>query len=148
MSSGQPEFLLLKRAEDQLYPGIWQCITGKIQFDEKSFQTALRELKEETGLLTDKLWVIDQVNHYYEPSEDRMNLIPVFGAVVSSKNVILSKEHSQFKWCPIIEIEKLLLWNQQKTGARRFYEMLVNEKDILPFTKVDILTGMQTLRKV
>lgn len=143
MKSVQPEFLLLRRAEDQVYPGIWQCVTGKIQVGEKPYQTALRELTEETGAIAEKLWVVDQVNHYYESGEDRMNLIPVFGAIISSKNVKLSKEHIQYKWCTNLEAEKLLLWDQQKSGLRKFYNLLTAGKDKLQFTEVDISTGKQ-----
>jgi len=145
LSSGHPEFLLLKRADDQIYPGIWQCVTGKIRENERPYMTALRETTEETGLAAEKLWVIDQVTHYYEAGEDRMNLIPVFGAVTGSKNVRLSKEHAEFRWCAIDIAEHLLLWDQQKSGVRKFYTMLIDEKLKQTFTEVDLETGNQTL---
>ena len=44
------ELLLLKRSETEIYPGLWQMVSGKIQVNEKAYQTALREIKEETGL--------------------------------------------------------------------------------------------------
>ncbi len=31
------EFLLLKRAEDQIYPTVWQMVSGKIKENEKAF---------------------------------------------------------------------------------------------------------------
>jgi len=138
INSGVPEFLLLKRADDQIYPGIWQCVTGKIKLGEKPYQTALRELTEETGLSAKKLWVVDQVNHYYEAGEDRMNLIPIFGVVVNSKDVNLSKEHLDFQWCSIDEADRLLLWDQQKSGAQKFDKMLTTEKNKLRFTEVTL----------
>ena len=85
------KFLLLKRSDDKMYPGIWQGVTGKINDDEAPYKTALRELKEETGLLADKMWTIDKVNIFYDATGNIMNLIPVFGVVVNSKNVVLSK---------------------------------------------------------
>ena len=42
------KYLLLKRSPDKVYPNIWQCVTGKIEGDEKAYQTAIREVKEET----------------------------------------------------------------------------------------------------
>ena len=45
------EFLLLKRSEDEIFPGVWQMVSGKIKDGEKSYETAVRELKEETGLI-------------------------------------------------------------------------------------------------
>ena len=74
----------LKRSDDKIYPGIWQGVTGKIKDEEPPYKTALRELKEETGLTADKMWTADKVNMFYDATENIMNLIPVFGVVVSS----------------------------------------------------------------
>ena len=37
-------FLLLKRSKTKMYEHIWQGVAGKIEKDEKSWQTAKREL--------------------------------------------------------------------------------------------------------
>ena len=34
-------FLLLKRAENQIYPSVWQMVSGKIKVNEKAFETSL-----------------------------------------------------------------------------------------------------------
>ena len=45
------EFLLLRRAADEeVYPGVWQPVTGRMHEGEKAWEAALREIKEETGL--------------------------------------------------------------------------------------------------
>ena len=44
------KFLILKRNEKKLYEHLWQGVAGKIEKDEQAWQTAIRELKEETGL--------------------------------------------------------------------------------------------------
>ena len=64
------EFLLLKRAENQVYPGLWQMVTGKIEDNEKAYQTAIREIKEETGLTPLQLWVAPTINF----TNQRMNI--------------------------------------------------------------------------
>ncbi len=137
-TTAEPLFLLLKRARDRIYPGIWQCVTGKIEPDEKPFTTALREVREETGLDPEALWTVEQVNQYYEAGPDRMNLIPVFAAEVSASIVTLSDEHIAYQWCDIQEAEQLLLWAQQKTGVRRFYEMLKGDPSRLQLTRIPI----------
>ena len=38
------EFLLMKRSDNQFYPGLWQMVTGKIIHGEQAFETALREM--------------------------------------------------------------------------------------------------------
>ena len=120
----EPIYLLLKRSPEQIYPGIWQCVTGKIEAGEKPHETALRELNEETGLTPLSMWIVDQVNHFFEAEQNRMNLIPVFGVEVESEMVILSNEHTEYKWCKIDEGIDLLLWNQQKQGLINFHQML------------------------
>ena len=59
------EFLLLKRSDNQIYGGLWQMVTGKIKEGEKAYQTALREIEEETRLKPLKLWVVPNVNSFY-----------------------------------------------------------------------------------
>ena len=124
---GNPLYLLLKRSENQMYPGIWQCVTGKIEKNEKPHETATRELKEETGLTPISMWTVDQVNFFFEAEHNRMNLIPVFGVEVESSIINLSPEHTEFKWCSIGEGVDLLLWNQQKQGLLNFHQMLTKE---------------------
>ena len=92
------KYLLLKRAEEKIYWGLWQCVTGKIEADEPAWETAVRELKEETGLTPLNMFVADHVSKFYEANKDRMNLIPVFGIEVESDEVKLSDEHSKFMW--------------------------------------------------
>ncbi len=134
--NGKPRYLLLKRSESQLYPGIWQCVTGKIEADEKPHEAALRELKEETGLTPISMWTVDQVNHFFEAELNRMNLIPVFGVEVESPNISLSPEHTKYKWCSIDEGVDLLLWNQQKQGLINFHQMISKEHEKLKLSKI------------
>ena len=135
------EFLLLKRNEDipnQRYPGIWQGVTGKIESSELPYKAALRELEEETGLKAEKLWTIDKVNTFYDAEENIMTLVPVFGVAVNSINILLSKEHSEYKWCNIKETIKLLPWNQQKKSVQIFYDMLKENKERLKILEIKI----------
>ena len=132
------EFLLLKRSNNKIYPRIWQGVTGKIDDNEIPYQTGLRELKEETSLIAEKMWSIDKVNMFYDAQNNIMNLIPVFGVLVSSKNVILSEEHSEYKWCDIDETIKLLTWEQQKKGVHTFYQMLKENNDRLKILEIII----------
>jgi len=48
--NGKLEFLSLKRSPEQYYPNLWQMVSGKIKENETAYQSAIREIKEETGL--------------------------------------------------------------------------------------------------
>ena len=131
-----PKFLMLKRSSQVMYGGIWQCVTGKIDFAEKPIETAIRELNEETGLSPINKWTVDQVNQFYEAEFDRMNLIPIFGVEVDSLKVKLSDEHCDYKWCELEEAAKLFTWSQQKKGLLAFHEMLTSQIEKLSFSKI------------
>jgi len=47
--SVNPEFLLLHRAPDTVHAGQWRMVGGKIEDGEAAWETALREVEEETG---------------------------------------------------------------------------------------------------
>tara|TARA_B100001540_G_scaffold316158_1_gene345280 strand:+ start:849 stop:1316 length:468 start_codon:yes stop_codon:yes gene_type:complete len=132
------EFLLLKRSKSTIYPEIWQGVTGKIEDSELPYKTAIRELMEETSLNAKKMWTIDKVNCFYDSKMDIMNLIPVFGVTVNSKNVIISKEHSEYKWCNINETIKLITWEEQKKGVEIFHEMLTENGKRLEMMEIQI----------
>ncbi len=135
---GEPRYLLLQRSPGQLYEGIWQGVTGKIQPGEKAWEAALRELREETGLRPLKMWTVDHVNFYYEAATDQLNGIPVFGVELAPGEVVLSPEHQAHRWCSVEEAAELLLWDQQREGLRVFHEMLTRYPDKLRWMEIAI----------
>tara|TARA_B110000003_G_scaffold180419_1_gene179628 strand:+ start:391 stop:849 length:459 start_codon:yes stop_codon:yes gene_type:complete len=121
-------FLLLKRSKTKIYEHLWQGVAGKIEKNELAWQTALRELKEETGFKAHKMFVADYVSKFYEKHGDRINLVPVFGIEVKNKKVSLSDEHCNFKWLSFKKAYDKLTWSGQKKGLEVVHSML-NTKD-------------------
>ena len=132
------KFLILKRNEKKLYEHLWQGVAGKIEKDEEAWQTAIRELKEETGLDPVKMFVADHVSQFYERNGDRVILVPVFGIEVDSKNVILSDEHIEYKWVDFKEAFDTLVWNGQKKGIQTVYNMVSNNDERIRWTTIEI----------
>ena len=130
------KYLLLKRAEEKIYGGLWQCVTGKIEADEPAWETAVRELKEETGLTPLNMFVADHVSKFYEANKDRMNLIPVFGIEVESDEVKLSDEHSKFMWADFDFAFKKLVWRGQKDGLFSVNNMLSLDDGRILWSKI------------
>ena len=131
------EFLLLKRSDGQQYPGLWQMVSGKIKQDEKAYQTALREIKEETGLVPKQLWVAPTVNSFYEPKNEFICLLPVFVARVDSSEVKLSDEHTDYKWVNKSETQKLLAWEGQRKAVQIIEDYFLNEKSFFHFVEIN-----------
>ena len=133
------EFLLLKRADNEDYPGLWLMVTGAIDENEEAYSTALREIKEETGLQPQKLWVVPTVNSFYSPEKDMIVMIPVFAALVENDfKITISSEHSEFKWVTKEEAKKLLAWNGQRTSVETIYQYFTSEMNTIFFNEIKI----------
>jgi len=94
--SDKNEFLLLN------YPqGHWDFVKGKIEQNETSHETALRETKEETGITN-----IEFVDGFEESVEydfrfKKENIhkkVIFFLAKTNEKNIKLSHEHNDYLW--------------------------------------------------
>ena len=131
-------FLLLKRAKTKMYEHIWQGVAGKIEKGEKSWETAKRELQEETGLKPNKMFIVDHVSKFYEQKDDRINLVPVFGIEVNTREVVLSDEHSEFKWVTINEALDLLVWTGQKQAIKIVNDMILCNDDRMRWSKIKV----------
>jgi dATP pyrophosphohydrolase len=121
------EFLILKRSQNEdIYPGLWQIISGGIERKERAYETALREVKEEIGIVPIHLYNTPLTNVFYSHSQDKVNLSAVFAAEVDENSkVILSNEHSSYRWLPRIKAKKQLVWPGQKEAISTVYEYIL-----------------------
>jgi dATP pyrophosphohydrolase len=122
-------FLLLKRDDkNKVYPGIWQIITGRIEEGEEAYKAAYREFTEETGLNAKQFFVIPRISQFYTYKTDRIHLIPIFLAISDSRNVIISDEHSEFKWLNREDAIETIYWKSQKENLELIYSCLTDDK--------------------
>lgn len=127
------DILLLERAD---HPGYWQSITGSQDPGESLWQTAIREIKEETGLIADQFKLKDWgIQNQYEIFQEwRWRYAPgvthntehVFGLELPeiAPISIAAREHLSFIWLPWHEAaEKVFSWSNaeaiRKLGANR-----------------------------
>ena len=110
------QFLLLLRTAER--GGFWQEVSGNVERGETAWQTALREVHEETGLMVTELFSTDQVECFYQHQKDRIYMAPAFVAFVPDKqDVKLSHEHTEFRWASLKEALELLPYAQQRSIA-------------------------------
>ncbi len=133
-----PLYLLLRRSKDVLYADSWRMIGGKIEANEKAFETAIREVREETGLDVERLWAVPFTNSFYEASHDRINMIPVFAAEVLSQDVHLSREHQGCEWMTYEEAWRALPWPAQREGLRLVEEYIASGAAVSRFVAIPI----------
>ena len=132
--NGDKEYAMLRRSDDEK----WQGICGGGEDGETIVQSALREAYEEAGLpeysILHKLDTISYIPATeFKASEywgKDVIVIPMyyFGASYDG-NIILSYEHTDYKWCNFHEARNLIYWHDQKNALWELNERL--ERDIL-----------------
>jgi dihydroneopterin triphosphate diphosphatase len=123
------KFLVIKRSEtDIMYPGIWQIVTGKIEEGEKAYDTALREVREETGLEPVRMFVLPHTTSFYSPASDSISLVPLFVCEVGSRDVRLSYEHCKYAWLDAKKASQKLFFKSQKENVN-FIDKGFNRKE-------------------
>jgi len=131
------EFLLLKRNEKEIYPGLWQMVTGKIRKNEKAYNAALREIKEETGLKPKRFWVVPNVNSFYSHEKNHISLMPVFAAEIElNSKVTICNEHCDYGWFKPNEAKKMLAWPGQKRSVDIITEYFLKEISFWNFVEI------------
>jgi len=120
--SDKNEFLLLN------YPqGHWDFVKGKIEQNETSHETALRETKEETGITN-----IEFVDGFEESVEydfrfKKENIhkkVIFFLAKTNEKNIKLSHEHNDYLWLEYSDALKKTTFENAKNVLTKANEFL------------------------
>jgi len=107
------QVLLLRRTGH--LDGLWCQVAGGIEQGEKAWQTAVREVHEETGISLSELWSADVLEQFYAKDKECIALVPVFVSTVQGNTkVVLNDEHDAFKWVSFEEAAELLSFTGQK----------------------------------
>ena len=105
---------------------VWQFIAGGGEDNEKPIQAALREIKEETSVIAEKLTELKSVA--FVPAEivaenmrthwdKNIFVIPEYSfAFECNADPTISREHSEYQWLPYNDARKLLKWDSNKVA--------------------------------
>ena len=105
------EFLQLLRSAGRYMAGTWQLVSGQIEAGETGPQAAIRELREETGLVPAEFYQLDVVNTFYLAKDDGIWMVPLFCAIVSPDAAVrLNDEHDDCRWVAREELAAKLMW--------------------------------------
>ncbi len=124
------EILLVKRAPGRILPGLWQCVSGSLEPDERIAAGALRELAEETGFAgadIEAFYDLDLVNQFHEPSMDGIVTAAVFAVrLPSTAEPRLSDEHDDARWLAVDEAHDEVIWPGYRTAIERIRDDLAD----------------------
>jgi len=122
------EVLLLRRAPGRILPGLWQCVSGSVEPDERVALGALRELHEETGIGPERIEAIydlDLVNQFHEPAYDAVVTAAVFAVLVRpGTEPVLSQEHDDARWSSLDDAHRTVIWPGYRTALERIRDDL------------------------
>jgi len=118
------KILLLKRSLED--GGFWQPITGTLEFEESIKDCAIRELREETSIKDIKDFS-PEIYRFNWKKNDFTVVELVYAVDTSENDVILSSEHTSFRWVSTEEAKILLKKKNNKKALEKFCSFIKQE---------------------
>ena len=129
-AGGELQILLIRRAATGSYPGLWQCVTGRLEAGERIADGALREVLEETGLAAADLegfFETEIVNWFHEDTSDGLWSEAVFAARVrATASITISDEHDDQRWVTASEAHALVPWRAYHLAIEQVEWLVAN----------------------
>ncbi len=119
------KYLLLYRGRNY-----WNFPKGKIEQGEQSFRTALREIKEETGLKPNELRFQSQFKAFerfvFQYQQEKIfRVVILYLAETRQAQIKISAEHEGFGWFTASEAQKILTKHKETFAIlKRAHEFL------------------------
>ena len=107
------QHLVLRRATSARCPGTWEAVHGHIERGESSTEAARRELREETGLVCERLYALT-VNPFFLAVSGQVQLAVAFVAVVGHDAVTLGVEHDRHAWLSHAAARRRYHWPRER----------------------------------
>ena len=118
--------VLRRNAKSCVFPDMWDLPGGKIEFGETFHDSIIREIAEETGLHVE----INDVPVYGWTGVVREKGVQYLGYLFITKyvdgNIVLSPEHTDYKWVNRIDAEQLNMPKDFKRIISGFFDKKFN----------------------
>lgn len=126
------EILQIQRAPGRYLAGAWSFPGGGIEEGETAVEAALRELREETGLVPRSFSYLSYVETFYIPSYDAVWHRPSFCALIGREDaVILNEEHTAYRFIGRREIRRCVLWPGERRALAEIFREHLPGRDCL-----------------
>lgn len=125
------EFLALRRAPGRKLAGVWQPVTGKIQLLETIAEAGRREVREEIGVVPERMWRLEHTSIHVDARGRSLEVLPLLAAEVGARaSIRLSKEHSEWRFVTAGVAARLYLWDSQRRGLEAVRRQVLPAGDL------------------
>lgn len=124
--NGETEYLLLHYES-----GHWDYAKGQVEAGESERETAVRELKEETGLTARFVEGFrEEISYVYRwQGKTRYKTVVFFLAEAKSEDVGLSYEHTGYAWLPYEKARVQLTFDSTRNLLKKAHEFLQGQRE-------------------
>ncbi len=123
-------YLLLYRKSHDRYKELWDFPRGLIEKGEFEKEVVKREIMEETGI-TDICFLEgfrENIKWFYRKEGQLVNKQATYYlAETKNKNVKISHEHNDYRWCEYEEALKLITFDNTKNILKNAKEFLISD---------------------
>lgn len=125
---GATELLLIKHR----CGGHWSFPKGHVEHGENELQTALREIKEETGLDVSLMEGFRQSVEYFPKPHVKKQVVYFLGTPLGDDTVRRQEEEiSEYRWCNMEHVDKMVSFKNDKRLVSEAKKYLKNKPSVL-----------------
>ncbi len=133
------EFLQLLRAPEDYMGNTWQIVRGTVEAGETAVEGALRELREESGLIPGEFYRLGRVESFYIPTDDTLWHSIVFCALVSREaEVKLNEEHDDSRWISRSNILAHTMWPSERSLLADLFHDILDIGSAKPYLRISL----------
>jgi len=138
----QARYVLLQRSpEKDFAPGVWECVTGRVDQGEGFTEALVREVREELGVTVEADFVIGTTHFYRGTSQPDNELLGVvYHCSLSTPEAVrLSAEHTAVRWVTLTEARDVLRpENPSEAWLLRVLERATALRTLLPVEVIEM----------
>lgn len=132
------EILLLKGSDDdpQFKKSFWYVVTGGCEEEDLDREeTVKREVKEETGLLTNNNIYLNWILEYESLKVHCKEYVYI--SFVNKTSIVLNEESIDYKWCKFDEFIEQINWFGDKKILEDVLKLGIKKEKFLKEEKID-----------